>query len=196
MALPETAPPLFVAQHPALDFINSAYGLGDARRETLTDDASVLAWLRAAGLLEDPAPMPPRGLVRRALALRAAADRLVRKPDSRSADDLDLVNAIRERGRPIESLEFDPGQQRPVLRQRRRDDGIDALLEPVATALAKLLAEGDMERVRECEAHDCCLLFEDTTRSGRRRWCSMAMCGNRMKVAAFRSRKQAPHTDD
>jgi predicted RNA-binding Zn ribbon-like protein len=43
--------------------------------------------------------------------------------------------------------------------------------------------------VRKCEAHDCTLLFEDATRSGRRRWCSMALCGNRMKVAAFRARR-------
>ena len=50
------------------------------------------------------------------------------------------------------------------------------------------LTEGDLQRVRTCEAHDCTLVFEDTTRSGRRRWCSMALCGNRMKVAAFRSR--------
>ncbi|NEJ40784.1 CGNR zinc finger domain-containing protein, partial [Rhizobium ruizarguesonis] len=37
---------------------------------------------------------------------------------------------------------------------------------------------------------DCTLFFLDTTKSHRRRWCSMALCGNRMKVAAFRSRKQ------
>lgn len=195
MATAEAAPPIFVAQHPALDFINSAYGMDDARRDALVDDASVLAWLRMAGLLTDPVPAPPRGLLRRARALREAAGRLVRTPDSPSAEDLALVDAIRERGRPVETLGWAPGAPRPVLRQRRRDDDIDALLEPVATALARLLAEGDIGRVRECEAHDCTLLFEDLTRSGRRRWCSMALCGNRMKVAAFRSRRRGSDAD-
>ncbi|WP_428243533.1 CGNR zinc finger domain-containing protein [Gynuella sp.] len=46
-----------------------------------------------------------------------------------------------------------------------------------------------MKYVRQYEAHDCTLVFLDTTKSHRRRWCSVVLCGNRMKVAAFRSRK-------
>nr|WP_263858563.1 CGNR zinc finger domain-containing protein [Coralloluteibacterium stylophorae] len=53
-----------------------------------------------------------------------------------------------------------------------------------------MLAEADLQHVRACEAHDCTLLFQDTTRSHRRRWCSMAACGNRMKAAAFRARSR------
>ncbi|WP_371263350.1 MULTISPECIES: CGNR zinc finger domain-containing protein [unclassified Pseudomonas] len=53
------------------------------------------------------------------------------------------------------------------------------------------LATNDkFEFVRQCEAHDCVLLFHDLSKSHRRRWCSMATCGNRMKVAAFRSRNK------
>jgi predicted RNA-binding Zn ribbon-like protein len=43
-------------------------------------------------------------------------------------------------------------------------------------------------RLRQCGADDCFLVFVDTSRSGRRRWCSMARCGNRAKVASFRTR--------
>jgi len=182
--------PLFVAQHTALDFVNSRYGTGAAERELLTDDASVLAWLKAAGLLAVAVPAAPRGLAKRALELRAAADRPIRTPDERLQDDLALVNDIRERGRPVQVLAWNEGAPAAELHERRRDDGVNALLEPVATALAQLLLDGAHARVRECEAHDCSLLFEDTTRSGRRRWCSMTLCGNRMKVAAFRSRTQ------
>jgi predicted RNA-binding Zn ribbon-like protein len=41
-------------------------------------------------------------------------------------------------------------------------------------------------RVRECAADNCGLLFVDTSRPGRRRWCSMERCGNRAKVRAYR----------
>lgn len=179
---------LFVANHPALDFINTAYGTDGQARELLAGDADVVAWLQAAGLLESSFDAAPRGLAKLARELRAAASRLVREPGRMDPDDVALVDRIREQGRPLLELEVDPDSRRLREVRRRRDDGKASLLEPVASALALLLTEGDLQRVRSCEAHDCTLVFEDTTRSGRRRWCSMALCGNRMKVAAFRSR--------
>ena len=46
------------------------------------------------------------------------------------------------------------------------------------------------ERMRQCEGETCALLFLDTSRSGDRRWCSMAGCGNKAKVADFRRRQR------
>ncbi|WP_286184629.1 CGNR zinc finger domain-containing protein [Enterobacter sp. C2] len=43
--------------------------------------------------------------------------------------------------------------------------------------------------VPQCEAHNCILLFHDLSKSHRRRGCSMVICGNRIKVAAYRNRK-------
>ncbi|WP_017623103.1 CGNR zinc finger domain-containing protein [Nocardiopsis chromatogenes] len=50
------------------------------------------------------------------------------------------------------------------------------------------------ERIRECEAGDCMLVFVDMSRPGKRRWCSMQRCGNRSKVRALRTRKTADGT--
>ena len=179
---------LFVANHPALDFINTTYMRDGRPCEVLSDDASVVAWLQAAGLLEETFEGAPRGLAKLARELRAAASRLVREPGRMDPDDLALVDRIREQGRPVAVLAQDPASGGLAELRRRRDEGKSSLLEPVASALATLLTQADLRRVRSCEAHDCTLVFEDTTKSGRRRWCSMAMCGNRMKVAAFRSR--------
>lgn len=181
--------PLFIANQLGLDFLNTAFGTGGAAQDLLVDDAAVLAWLDAAGLPALPQGAP-RGLARLARELRAAGDRLVRDPSAAMDADLALLDRIVERGRPLAALEWDDGQGRLRQVSRRRDDSCDSLLEPVASALVELLTAGDPARVRECEAHDCTLLFEDLTRARRRRWCSMALCGNRMKVAAFRSRQQ------
>ena len=43
-------------------------------------------------------------------------------------------------------------------------------------------------RLRQCAGDNCALLFLDTSRPGKRRWCSMERCGNRNKVREFRSR--------
>ncbi|MFI0448553.1 CGNR zinc finger domain-containing protein [Actinomadura sp. 6N118] len=52
-----------------------------------------------------------------------------------------------------------------------------------------LLTGPHRDRVRECAASNCLLLFVDTSRPGKRRWCSMERCGNRNKVNAYRTRQ-------
>lgn len=65
------------------------------------------------------------------------------------------------------------------------------LLAPVAAAAAQLLSTGDRSRLRRCDAEACGRWFYDVSRNGRRRWCSMARCGNRAKVAAHYRRRRA-----
>lgn len=50
-----------------------------------------------------------------------------------------------------------------------------------------LIANGQLQRLKHCANSDCVLLFVDE--SGRRKWCSMKICGNRKKVAQFQQRK-------
>jgi len=64
----------------------------------------------------------------------------------------------------------------------------EALMLPVAEALGQFVCTEDFSNVKACEGPNCTLLFADHTRGHRRRWCSMAMCGNRAKQAAHRER--------
>jgi predicted RNA-binding Zn ribbon-like protein len=58
------------------------------------------------------------------------------------------------------------------------------LFGPIAWSLGDLLISGDLARVRRCPAKSCGWLFFDESRSGKRRWCSMDLCGNRAKSRA------------
>ncbi|MFJ5828834.1 CGNR zinc finger domain-containing protein [Streptomyces sp. NPDC093089] len=62
------------------------------------------------------------------------------------------------------------------------------LLATVARDAVELFTGPHADRIRVCGADDCFLVFADTSRPGRRRWCSMDRCGNRHKVRAHRSR--------
>jgi predicted RNA-binding Zn ribbon-like protein len=62
------------------------------------------------------------------------------------------------------------------------------LLAPLALSAATLFANLDRTRIRKC-AH-CVLHFCDTSKKGTRRWCSMQLCGNREKVAAYAARQR------
>ena len=84
----------------------------------------------------------------------------------------------------------------PVLAGSTRRAG-RASIRP-AQALSSMAREGirifspqNRERVRQCDASDCQLVFYDDSRAGSRRWCSMQRCGNRAKVRAYRARSSA-----
>lgn len=68
------------------------------------------------------------------------------------------------------------------------EDGLEWLLAAVARSAAEIIAEGPRARLRLCANPRCGLFFYDTSRTHRRRWCSMTVCGNRHKVAAFARR--------
>ena len=77
-----------------------------------------------------------------------------------------------------------------------RQERLEWLLAAVARSAAELIAEGPGAPVRKCANPACLLYFYDVSRTGRRRWCSMAVCGNRNKVAAYARRRAArsrPH---
>jgi predicted RNA-binding Zn ribbon-like protein len=71
-----------------------------------------------------------------------------------------------------------------------REGGLDWLLAAIARSAAEIIVEGAQARLRICANPGCGLFFSDNSRTRRRRWCSMAICGNRHKVASF-ARRQA-----
>ena len=85
---------------------------------------------------------------------------------------------------------------RPPLVPALRSGGGTAVVAPTAEAALATLARDAVDlfggplahRIRMCAADDCGLLFVDTSRPGRRRWCSMERCGNRAKIRTHRTR--------
>jgi predicted RNA-binding Zn ribbon-like protein len=71
-----------------------------------------------------------------------------------------------------------------------RENGLEWLLAAIARSGAEIVTEGAKARIRLCANPACGLFFYDDSRTHRRRWCSMSVCGNRHKVAAF-ARKHA-----
>lgn len=193
-AAPPAGPPFFIGGDLALDFLNSTLGEAPQQIEGLQDDLQVLQWLAQAGLPAVPSKKPPapgvRGpLHRTAIELRAHARELVEQRVAGEIGEPTLLNTLLARASSHTELVW-LGTV-PALVQRERAERPEDLLLPVAVAIAELLAEGDFRLVRQCESPDCTLWFYDRTKSHQRRWCSMAVCGNRMKVAAFRARQKA-----
>jgi predicted RNA-binding Zn ribbon-like protein len=75
--------------------------------------------------------------------------------------------------------------------------GLDRMLWPIVRDAADLLTTGRLGRIRECPGADGCgWLFYDTSRNGKRRWCSMDGCGNRSKGRRHYRRRAAATTPE
>ncbi|MGD8174323.1 CGNR zinc finger domain-containing protein [Marinimicrobium sp. ARAG 43.8] len=183
--------PLFIAGNLALDFINTLFGAGADQRECLEDGDSVVAWLRQSGALAEEVKPPPAELLPLARALREEMKRLVNAAKEGQAAEPVLVNQVLERGHPVERMEWRAAEAAFTRTEKRRDLSAEGLLQPVARAFVELLTDENLQLVKECEACDCVLMFHDQTKSHRRRWCSMASCGNRAKALLYRERRKA-----
>jgi predicted RNA-binding Zn ribbon-like protein len=124
-------------------------------------------------------------------ALREIADAVAEDRAPR-ADALDEVNrALRARA----STELVATAEGCGVGHRHVGDPIDDALARIADPLVNELASGRPDRIRVCANDRCRWVFYDESRTGRRRWCDMAICGNRAKAARHRARRKGATAD-
>ncbi|HVZ82426.1 MAG TPA: ABATE domain-containing protein [Terracidiphilus sp.] len=183
---------LFLADHPVLDMLNTVAVVEEALVDFWQTDADVLRWLEKQGMAAPAQGRWPGGaLAASARRLRDLARELVtHRKAKKSLQGVDALNAFLAKGSSHLELSGAVGRSLKVER-RYAADTPEGLLAPLAESVAHLLAEGDFNLVRRCEGEGCVLWFYDRTKAHRRRWCSMGICGNRAKVAAFRQRQQS-----
>lgn len=178
--------PALLSDHRVLEFLNTRPMVEGKLQDLLQTDADVLNTLTRIGW---PTKFEGTGLLAVARNLREELRQLV---ESRKAGEpLRLVRLNKFLAEAKSHLELRQGKKgsRAVHRVWEHETPQQALA-LVAEAAADLLATGDFELIRRCESETCVLWFYDRTRSHHRRWCSMASCGNRHKVAAFRKRSR------
>lgn len=196
-------PAIFVADAPGLDFLNSIATPVDEPVDWIGDGEGLLSWLEQAELVpadvlaqmrSQIAPAELDEVAAKARGLREWFRAFVRKRKGRplSAKDLaelEPLNSVLQRDEQHAVIVADANAASGLaFSMQRRWPNAESLLMPVVEALAKLVCEEDFTYVKACEGLKCTLLFADHTRGHARRWCSMAICGNRAKVAAHRAR--------
>jgi predicted RNA-binding Zn ribbon-like protein len=179
---------LFLAGHPALDLLNTLPRVNDRLVDRLQTDEDVLLWLEQAGIPSSTTNKPePLELLHAARALRDGIRSLVRKRKKGKRGDPSILNRFLAAGPSYPKLVWNKRNKLKVDIVRPQKTA-EAILAPVAEAAANLLATADFDLVKRCEDEACVLWFLDQTKSHNRRWCSMELCGNRHKVAAYRER--------
>jgi predicted RNA-binding Zn ribbon-like protein len=191
---------LFVANRPILDLLNTKPVLADGPTELLVDVRALERWLIASGTV---------GSVRNKAAVRGwrdsaeaevflkefiafrerLRDAILRIESGMLPSDLFVseVNSLLLQHPQRTSLHKRAGKLvRETIAELHKPSDVWA---PIIDAAADVLVEPESSRIRRCEG--CVVHFFDTSKKGSRRWCSMNICGNKLKVAAYQRRKNA-----
>ena len=209
-------PPFFIADNPGLDFLNTVAVPVDTQVEWLASGEDLLTWLEQAGLVPDSilnalrqsaVPGELDAIAAQARALRDWFKPFVYKHMGRRLErnalrQLESLNQLLARDEEFGQIvvrdrlydqKYLHGRAKGAVsglgwRPQRHWHSPESLLLPIARSLADLVCTEDFTFVKACEGPPCTLLFVDRTRGRVRRWCSMAICGNRANQAAHRAR--------
>jgi predicted RNA-binding Zn ribbon-like protein len=190
---------LFVGNHLVLDFLDTRPIQNGEPMELLPDFDALLRWFRAADLLSSVEV----GRLRQQWGESVRARRTV-EAMRELRERLRKEVLAWERGGTVHRTALD-GLNRlmtdhPMLTRLKASGSTSStelwfaprqpedLFAPLAHSAAMLFANVDRNRVRKCD--QCALHFLDTSKKGTRRWCSMQLCGNRLKVAAYAARQR------
>lgn len=190
---------LFVGNHLALDFLNTRPVQNGEPMELLSDFGALLRWFQAAGLLSSremanlQRHSGESATARRTLeAMREFREKL-RNEILAWEDGADLHRTtVAELNRLLAAhpmlSKLQAAGNIPSMQMWFEPRQPEDMFAPLAHGAAKLFTEGDRSRIRKCG--QCVLHFYDTSKKGTRRWCSMRLCGNRLKVAAYARRRR------
>ena len=208
-------PAIFVAGVPGLDFLNSLARPVHEVVDWIGNGCDFLSWMKQAGLLtvDDIAvvksSMSLKELDRVAAKARRLRDwlrdfvttHMGRPLKPQALNQLGPLNDLLRMDEffwsltpgPTLSTKRNADKASPAmfhLRAKRRWRKPDSLLSPLAEEIAKFISSADFRYVKACQGQNCILFFLDQTRRHARRWCSMAVCGNRAKQDALLARRQ------
>ncbi|MFF4310590.1 CGNR zinc finger domain-containing protein [Streptomyces sp. 900105755] len=152
------------------------------------------AWITGSGLVPPDTPLAhaDAGWLVGFRELRGCVGQLVRGTNTPGVRSYGLalarVNDVARAAAPPAPRAV-PGEDGYLVRELAGPPGCAALLAAVARDAVELLTDPVARAaVRECEGDNCPLVYLDTSRGRRRRWCSSEVCGNRERVARHRRR--------
>lgn len=189
-----------VGGDPALDLVNTVTARDTQPRDWLDDYPALLRWARKAALVpaaeldalerlaaesaaRSGAALARCKQLREALCAALYALAAGEEPAPAQLEILDQARLAASRAARLVSR---GGRLRTQWSAER--SGLDLIAHVVTAYAVELLKDARLDRLRVCDGHDCGWVFVDTSKSGRRRWCDMATCGNVAKAKRFQQR--------
>jgi predicted RNA-binding Zn ribbon-like protein len=196
---------VFVGNHPCLDFINTELVMNGTPTDLLERFEDLVDWLVKTHTLSKKDAEARSGELRQDLKIQILAQaKTFRTTLRRMVEHIVKDNKVPESAvTAINQLLRACSGYRELARTRSNAfnevfiasaDSKDAFLASLAIFASDLLRTADLTLIKKCKNPACVLYFYDTTKNHARNWCSMQLCGNREKVAAYFRRKRQNRT--
>lgn len=179
----------------AVDFINTAIVVEGRPVDFLRQADDFMTWLSEAGV-DGVAAAKISGRERERLLPEAKAYRsLLKKGIAAVASKARLPTTLIAKtnallARPESAVQLVEIKGSYSLAATPYFTSAESCLVPIAQSMAKLLVECDPNRLRKCRNPECVLYYYDTSKSGTRSWCSLDICGNKLRMAASRQKRE------
>lgn len=196
--------PFFVSDHMALDFLSTRTAPWGKEIEWLSSGTDLLDWLEAAEAISGDqkkalsaqfSTAELEAACHSARSLREWFRGFISSYAGNELTEFDLaelqpINQILAQSSQYSQVSFTgEGSHVQLTTFIHWRSHVDLLL-PVANAIADLVCNQNFKYIKNCEGPTCNLFYLDETKNHTRRWCTMSVCGNRAKAAAFRARKK------
>jgi predicted RNA-binding Zn ribbon-like protein len=181
MAVSSVSPPHDLGL--VVDFVNTR-DIENGTDELATPD-ELRGWLTSRGLLQDDAAVGVSELAEAVELREALRSALLRHAGAETPNGATALERVAARGRL--SVHFDDDGSVGL---SPRESGMAGALARLLVPVAEAAADGTWQRVKACAADDCRWAFYDRSRNRSGRWCDMAVCGNRTKVRAYRTKQR------
>lgn len=170
----------FPCGSPALDFAGTLKSRDTAPRETLAAATDLEQWVRESAVVDDS---PEFESLDAPLELREAIyDLLTARMTARPYDATSLTTVNGFAAQPPPTTTLSPAGSRTTATPEQ-------LLSLLARDAITLVSGPDAALLKQCGRHGCTQVYLDRSRGGRREWCSMQTCGNRVKASTYRARQ-------
>lgn len=181
---------------PWINLVNTTYISEKQKIDILIEPASTLQWLKENNLLresdflalEDEEML--HSLIVGLQSLRDLSNIIVGDLEQEGKLSFNVTEQLKRLTKKVDvslSIDSESDKLKLVI------EGItarDHVLYMIIHSIIQSLDTIPTQRIRKCEHPECCLYFIDTSKSQKRRWCSMELCGNRKKAAEFYARKK------
>ena len=153
--------------------------------EELDSPESLLTWFAGMDLLDDEAAAEEKDL-ERALALREGIRALLLANNGEEIETVHIRELNRAIGNVCLTVRFDDDGRATL---KPTSSGVSAALGRILATVVRATEEGSWGRLKICPNDACQWAFYDRSKNRSGKWCTMEVCGNRMKARTFRQRQ-------
>jgi predicted RNA-binding Zn ribbon-like protein len=179
-----------------INLVNTTYISNKQTIDILANASSALQWLKENNLLRESDELYIEqkesldSLIVELQSIRTLCNIILSEITQSGQLSLETTNRIKK---AIEKLQINPTINAKSDKLRMTFEGKtveDHVMYNMMDSMMHTFENTSLERIRKCNHEECKLYFVDTSKAGKRRWCSMELCGNRKKAAEFYSKQK------